>query len=254
MRTQKRSVSFSNSQKMYIYSNGPDYIANRSVFNSKNKNYARILELLEVRSWETNGDTKFNDREIAELLGISIRCVQLGMSFLERHGFIMRLYKKFTVSGIGLIRTDRFIRVFTVFFQKGCKPRFNLWKSDWRPNSNIEKLKNKARSLGVIVDPQPKDPPKPKVKNDPNFIPPDPLMDRLAAQNQDIELKSSITWDEFEKFMKQESNNQLVSDDCLDYYEQYVLFRKGHEIGTPSRSLKILGYPTAYLIWKNRRH
>ena len=254
MQVQKKSVTFSNAQKMFIYANGHDRMADRTIFNSKNKNYRRILDLLEIRSWETNGDTKFNDSEIAKELGISIRCVQLGMSFLERHGFIMRLYKKFTVPGVGLIRTDRFIRVFTVFYQKGCKPKFNLWKLDWRPKSNLDKLKQRARNMGVQVDPQPKKTHEPKIKNDPNFVPVDPLMDKLAAQNPDVKAESSITWAQFEKFIKQDLNGHLVSDDCLDFYEQYMIFRKYHEIGVESKSLKILGYPTEYLLWKNRRH
>lgn len=114
----------------------------------------KILHLLEVRSYNNNGDVKFHDKAIAEVLNMSLRTVQRHIKSLEDAGFIARITKHYYDS----VRTadnhrqrfysDRIIRCFRIFLANHCeeKPKEKIgWKNDFRPKINQNEYKVNPR-------------------------------------------------------------------------------------------------------------
>jgi DNA-binding MarR family transcriptional regulator len=104
-----------------------------------------ILHLLEVRSYNNNGDVKFHDKMIAEVLQLSLRTVQRHIKYLEDAGFIARITKHYydssknTGSERQKFYSDRIIRCFRIFLANHCeeKPKDSIgWKNDFRPKIN----------------------------------------------------------------------------------------------------------------------
>lgn len=101
-----------------------------------------ILHLLEVRSYSNNGDVKFNDKSIAEVLNYSLRTVQRHIKKLEESGFISRITKHYynseqvKNSNRQGFYSDRIIRCFRIFLANHCEevPNEKIgWKNDFRP-------------------------------------------------------------------------------------------------------------------------
>lgn len=101
-----------------------------------------ILHLLEVRSYNNNGDVKFHDKTIAEVLNMSLRTVQRHIKFLEDAGFIARITKHYYDSARTAdnhrhrFYSDRIIRCFRIFLASHCEEKSKEkigWKNDFRP-------------------------------------------------------------------------------------------------------------------------
>lgn len=106
------------------------------------KKTKEILHLLEIRSYNNNGDVKFHDKKIAEVLNMSLRTVQRHIKILEDFGFIARITKHYYDSARTAdshrqrFYSDRIIRCFRIFLANHCeeKPKESIgWKNDFRP-------------------------------------------------------------------------------------------------------------------------
>ncbi|NBP13497.1 winged helix-turn-helix transcriptional regulator [bacterium] len=113
-----------------------------------------ILHLLEIRSYNNNGDVKFNDQKIAEILNLSLRTVQRHVKKLEELGFISRITKRYydikkvKTSNKQGFYSDRIIRCFRIFLANHCEQKTKesmKWKNDFRPKINQHEYKISPR-------------------------------------------------------------------------------------------------------------
>jgi DNA-binding Lrp family transcriptional regulator len=112
-----------------------------------------ILHLLEIRSYNNNGDVKFNDQKIAEILNLSLRTVERHIKKLEELGLIVRITKRYydtkkqSSSQKGFY-SDRIIRCFRIFLANHCEEKSKeslKWKNDFRPKINKSEYKISPR-------------------------------------------------------------------------------------------------------------
>ena len=122
------------------------------------KNYQKVLEFLEIRSYETRGDTKIFDKKISEVLGISMSTVKRALRRLEVLKFIARKTdRKFNKMNKNHF-CDRIIRCFRVFLHHGSYPIRSLWKYDNRPKTN-HKLIIQEQGKKAVFDFETENPP-----------------------------------------------------------------------------------------------
>jgi len=133
------------------------FLSMKEEFVDENKLHYKskmILHLLEIRSYNNNGDVKFNDQKIAEILSLSLRTVQRHVKKLEELGFIARITKRYY--DINKVKTsnrqgfysDRIIRCFRIFLANHCEEKSKesmKWKNDFRPEINKHEYKISPR-------------------------------------------------------------------------------------------------------------
>lgn len=99
----------------------------------------QLLKLIEARSYQNNGDTKWADESIIKETKWSRSTVHRTFVELEKHGFSMRLTKKGFNHSDRSFYSDRVIRCFRIILVCNCKIKSSVeigWKTDPRPPFN----------------------------------------------------------------------------------------------------------------------
>ena len=122
----------------------------------------KLLEIYEIRSIETNGDTKFYDRRAAEILGVSTRHIINLKNLLRAHNLIST-YTEIVHNAKGEARTLQTIRCWRVVYEKHFQIKLNPnWKNDFRPKVTMDnfasvplpwKIETPKKVNGQVVKP-----------------------------------------------------------------------------------------------------
>jgi len=105
----------------------------------------RLLKLIEARSYQNHGDTKWADTSIIEETGWSRSTVHRAFVELESHGFSVRLTKRAWNYNKSRPYSDRIIRCFRILLTCGCQviPKKKMgWKLDHRPPFNFKYIRD----------------------------------------------------------------------------------------------------------------
>jgi len=177
-------------------------------------NYKRVLIYLEVRSMETNGDTKAYTKRIAEAVMVSESTVKRAFRRLEKDHFIARhTIRKFD-ENTRSFWADRTIRCFRVFMYHGCQVKKVKWTKDNRPKTDVEFIKKRVDNRWTF----------------------DPLEDARALHEQGVhQFQDGIPlyheWDH--------KRDGIILDGNIE--ELYEHFKFLQSIGSPNGFL-VLGY------------